>query len=131
MTLRAILMLPLLAVVGPAADPPAPNPAEAAAGVKEVIGHMGSCADRPGNTLAGIRRAKFARFGVVQMTMRERDQGYVRMSLEEHQVDPEPGTDEALLLEGYVTVSPVRPPTVARDVELDELPDLVAYQTGG
>jgi glycerophosphoryl diester phosphodiesterase len=29
----------------------------AAARVKEVIGHMGSCADRPGNTLAGVRRA--------------------------------------------------------------------------
>lgn len=25
--------------------------AQAAAGVKEVIGHMGSCGDRPGNTL--------------------------------------------------------------------------------
>jgi hypothetical protein len=31
--------------------------AEAAARVKEVIGHMGSCADRPGNTIAGLRRA--------------------------------------------------------------------------
>ncbi|MFM8271020.1 MAG: glycerophosphodiester phosphodiesterase [Gemmata sp.] len=31
--------------------------APAAAGVREVIGHMGSCADRPGNTLASIRRA--------------------------------------------------------------------------
>jgi glycerophosphoryl diester phosphodiesterase len=42
----------------PAADPPAPpDAAKAAARVKEVIGHMGSCADRPGNTLAGVRRA--------------------------------------------------------------------------
>jgi 5'-nucleotidase len=87
--------------------------------------------NRPLSTLAGIRRAKFAKFGVVQITVQEQDKGLVKMSLEEHQVDPEPDTDEALLLEGYVTVSPVRPPAVASDVELDELPDLVAYQTGG
>lgn len=39
----------------PAAEPS--STAKAAAGVKEVIGHMGSCGDRPGNTLASIRRA--------------------------------------------------------------------------
>ena len=87
--------------------------------------------NRPLTTLAGIRRAKFAKFGVVQITVREQDKGYVKMSLEEHQVDPEPDTDEALLLEGFVTVSPVRPPAIAADFELGELPDLVAYQTGG
>ena len=43
----------------PAALPAGPQPdaARAAAKVNEVIGHMGSCADRPGNTLAGLRRA--------------------------------------------------------------------------
>jgi 5'-nucleotidase len=87
--------------------------------------------NRPLSTLAGIRPAKFARFGVVQMTMREQGKGYVKMSLEEHDVTPEPDTDEALLLEGYVTVTPVRPPAVASDVAFGELPDLVAYQTGG
>jgi 5'-nucleotidase len=87
--------------------------------------------NRPLSTLAGIRRAKFSAFGVVQMTMHEQDKGVVKMSLEEHKVDPEPGTDEALLLEGFVTVSPVRPPAVASDVQLGDLPDLVAYQTGG
>jgi glycerophosphoryl diester phosphodiesterase len=33
------------------------SPAVAAAKVREVIGHMGSCADRPPNTLVGLRRA--------------------------------------------------------------------------
>ncbi len=54
-----IRLLPLLLVLpalAPAADPP-PAVARAAAGVREVIGHQGSCADRPGNTLAGLRRA--------------------------------------------------------------------------
>ncbi len=52
------LMLPFLlltATVCPAADPL--DTAKAAAGVKEVIGHMGSAGDRPGNTLASYRRA--------------------------------------------------------------------------
>ncbi|QDU20107.1 glycerophosphodiester phosphodiesterase [Urbifossiella limnaea] len=48
-----LLVLPALAA-GPA---PTPAVARAAAGVREVIGHQGSCADRPGNTLAGLRRA--------------------------------------------------------------------------
>jgi glycerophosphoryl diester phosphodiesterase len=51
-----MLLLPFLAALTPSA-PPDPPTADAAAGVKEVIGHMGSCADRPGNTLAGVRRA--------------------------------------------------------------------------
>lgn len=50
-------LLLLVVVAAPAAPPTAPEAATAAANVKEVIGHMGSCADRPGNTLAGIRRA--------------------------------------------------------------------------
>lgn len=52
-------VLPALLLVLPAlaADPPPPAVARAAAGVREVIGHQGSCADRPGNTLAGLRRA--------------------------------------------------------------------------
>jgi hypothetical protein len=51
----------LLAVVltAPAA-PPIPQDAamaaSAAAGVREVIGHIGSCADQPGNTLAEVRK---------------------------------------------------------------------------
>ncbi len=59
MTFRLTLLLLLsTVVVCPAADPPVPpNAAKAAAGVKEVIGHMGSCGDRPGNTLASYRRA--------------------------------------------------------------------------
>jgi glycerophosphoryl diester phosphodiesterase len=43
----------LLAI--PAQEPA--NPAQAAKKVKELIGHRGSCADRPENTLASYRRA--------------------------------------------------------------------------
>jgi glycerophosphoryl diester phosphodiesterase len=52
----ALLLLTLF--LAPAAAQPAPpGAADAAARVREVIGHMGSCADRPANTLAGVRRA--------------------------------------------------------------------------
>jgi glycerophosphoryl diester phosphodiesterase len=56
MSARLLLVVLLLFPIAVrAADPPAA--ATAAAGVKEVIGHQGSCADRPGNTLASVRRA--------------------------------------------------------------------------
>ena len=52
----ALLLLTTVAL--DAAAPPARHDAaEAAALVKEVIGHMGSCADRPPKTPAGVRRA--------------------------------------------------------------------------
>src|SRR5271156_4587031 len=38
-------------------DEPKPDLARAARNVREIIGHRGSCADRPENTLASYRRA--------------------------------------------------------------------------
>jgi glycerophosphoryl diester phosphodiesterase len=55
---RLAAILFLFPALVPAADPPIPSAAgRAAAGVKEVIGHMGSCADRPANTVIGVLRA--------------------------------------------------------------------------
>lgn len=48
----AILTLLFLAATAPADDT-----AKAAAGVREIVGHRGSAADRPENTLASYRRA--------------------------------------------------------------------------
>ena len=54
-----------------AAEPPAsPNAASAARNVQEVIGHRGSCADRPENTIAGIRRAVEAGAHAVEVDVR-------------------------------------------------------------
>src|SRR6185437_17167053 len=58
----------VMATAARAADPS--ETAQAAAGVKEVIGHMGSCADRPGNTLAGIRQAIAAHAHVAEVDVR-------------------------------------------------------------
>lgn len=85
MTPRAIPLLLILAASSPAADPPAPAP-EAAAGVKEVIGHMGSCADRPGNTLAGIRRAIESGAHVAEVDVRTTKDG-VLVCLHDPDVD--------------------------------------------
>jgi len=60
--------------------------AKAAAQVQEVIGHMGSCADRPGNTLAGIRRAIEAKAHVAEEDVRTTKDG-VLVCLHDAEVD--------------------------------------------
>lgn len=63
-------MLPLAALLIASQSCVAEPAASAAAHVHEVIGHMGSCADRPGNTLAGIRRAIEAKASVAEVDVR-------------------------------------------------------------
>jgi glycerophosphoryl diester phosphodiesterase len=70
---RTFLAVLLLTTLAPAADPP--DVAKAAAKVKEVIGHQGSCADRPGNTLAGVRRAVEGGAHVVEVDVRTTKDG--------------------------------------------------------
>jgi len=61
-------------------------PADAAAGVQEVIGHMGSVADRPGNTLAGIKRAIEAKAHAAEVDVRTTRDG-VLVCLHDEEVD--------------------------------------------
>ena len=49
--------------------------AKAAAGVREVVGHRGSSADRPENTLASFRRAIEARANLVEVDVRTTKNG--------------------------------------------------------
>jgi 5'-nucleotidase len=79
----------------------------------------------------GVRRATLATFGVVQLTMLEQGHGYVRMSLEQSGTDLEPGTDEAWLVDGYATVTAIRPTAEATDVPLAGLVDPIGVHTGG
>jgi 5'/3'-nucleotidase len=75
--------------------------------------------DLPAERIRGLRRARLGGFGEVQMTIAERGIGFVRTALEEtpdHK--PEPGTDVALLRDGYATVTPLAPLGEA-SVELD------------
>jgi len=79
----------------------------------------------------GVRRATLATFGVVQLTVLEQGHGYVRMSLEQSGTDLEAGSDEAWLLDGYATATPIRPTTEATDVPLAGLVDPIGVHTGG
>ena len=81
--------------------------------------------------LRGIRRATLAQFGTVQMVLMEQGHGYVRMSLEQSDHGAEPGSDDAWLLDGYVAVTPIRPPHEARDVLLPGLVDTAGEHVGG
>jgi 5'-nucleotidase len=81
--------------------------------------------------IRGVRRASLATFGVVQMTMLEQGHGYVKMSLEQQDAALEPGTDEAWLVDGYVSVTPIRPSCEATDIRLAGLVDPVGTHIGG
>jgi 5'-nucleotidase len=74
--------------------------------------------DRVPEEVRGMRRARLARFGQVQMTIAEAAEDYVRMSMKEEEARPEPGTDLALLLEGWATVTAIHTIIADESVEL-------------
>ena len=57
--------------------------------------------------MRGITSARLARLGSVQATITEAGAGWVRMAYEAAAGDYEPGTDAALLVEGWATVTPL------------------------
>jgi 5'-nucleotidase len=63
--------------------------------------------------LAGIRQAALAPFGHVQMTVAESGEGFVRTAIERSTERLQPGTDVALLSQGYATATVI---TTIRDV---------------
>jgi len=66
-------------------------------------------------SLKGLRAASLASFGAVEGRVGERGEGFVIMTLEPVDAAPEPGTDAALLSDGWATVTLVRRPTAAPD----------------
>lgn len=74
--------------------------------------------DRSIDDLAGLRAAALAPFGQVQMAIAEAGEGYVRVAIEDEGGRRVPGTDVALLADGYATVTPILPPCLATDVAL-------------
>jgi 5'-nucleotidase len=57
----------------------------------------------------GVREAPLAPFGIVQTTLSERDEQHIRLAVEDLPNVPEPGTDAALLADGYATLTGVEP----------------------
>jgi 5'-nucleotidase len=72
------------------------------------------------HALRGFKTARLATGGNVQTSMVEKEPGTLELSFE--RFEPEPGTDVALLREGYVTLSLL---AVARDIEDSMLDDIV------
>ncbi|BCB84163.1 5'/3'-nucleotidase SurE [Phytohabitans suffuscus] len=73
--------------------------------------------DLPRDRIKGVRRARLASFGQVQMAVAEIGHGYVRTAIEESGARLEEGTDLALLADGYATWTAVQAVTEV-DVDL-------------
>lgn len=58
--------------------------------------------------LKGVREARLARFGQVEIVVAERGVGYLRTSVVEEGHPPEPGTDLAALADGFASVTVIR-----------------------
>lgn len=74
--------------------------------------------DVPYDRLRGVRRAGLSRFGQVQMTVVEAGEGFVRTTVEATGDRPDPGTDLAVLADGYASVTALRGLAELSDVEL-------------
>ncbi len=66
----------------------------------------------------GLCRARLASFGAVQTNVAERGEGWVRITVSDLDGEDEPGTDAALIADGYATVTPLQPICEAVDVDL-------------
>jgi 5'-nucleotidase len=77
--------------------------------------------DVPPEDLRGVRRAPLARFGAVQTHVTEPGEGYVEVSFSEVDPHAEPGSDAALLADGWATVTPLSPVCEAESVDVDPL----------
>ncbi|HEU4347474.1 MAG TPA: 5'/3'-nucleotidase SurE [Actinoplanes sp.] len=69
--------------------------------------------------IRGLRRARLARFGQVQVSIAEAGEGFVRTAVQAADEELEDGTDLAALAEGFAVVTPIRSPEEARDVRLN------------
>jgi 5'-nucleotidase len=74
--------------------------------------------DRDPAGVAGLRQATLAAFGQAQMAVAETGEGFVRTGVEKAGERLVPGTDLALLAEGYATVTAIRPPAEAGEVRI-------------
>jgi 5'-nucleotidase len=69
--------------------------------------------------IRGLRRARLARFGQVQISIAEAGLGFVRTAVQAADEALEPGTDLAALAESYAVVTPIQAPDEARDIRLN------------
>jgi 5'-nucleotidase len=71
-------------------------------------------------TTPEVREATLAPFGIVQTTMTERHENFVRLAVEDLPNTPEPGSDAALLSHGFATITSITSVSEARLASLAE-----------
>ena len=69
-------------------------------------------------SVRGLREAALAAFGQAQVAIAEAGEGFVRTRIERSGEQLTPGTDLALLAEGYATVTALRPPAGTSGVRI-------------
>lgn len=79
--------------------------------------------DVPEHRLRGLRRARLAPFGAVQAEVVEAGEGAVTLTFNEVTPGSDPGTDAALVAEGWATLTPLLAPCEARGVDLSAVAD--------
>lgn len=75
----------------------------------------------PMEGLRGLRPARLATFGAVQAEVGERGEGYVVLTFRDVEAEHEPGTDAALLTDGWATATALVAPCEATGVDLTAL----------
>jgi 5'-nucleotidase len=73
--------------------------------------------------IRGLRQATLAPFGTVQHQVAESGEGFVKLAYAEPAEAAPPGSDAALLAEGFATVTALQ---VTAELHVDELDDLLA-----
>ncbi|MDQ3943670.1 MAG: 5'/3'-nucleotidase SurE [Actinomycetota bacterium] len=77
----------------------------------------------PFDQVRGLRTARLATFGAVQFNVVEKGEGYAKIGLSEMDAELEPGTDAALVADGWATITALRAVCQADDVEVPAYPD--------
>lgn len=77
--------------------------------------------DVPVTELRGVRRATLAAFGAVQANVAEVGEGYVKLLFADVDAEREPGTDAALLADGWAAITALLAPCEATGVDLSAL----------
>ncbi|OAA23373.1 5'-nucleotidase [Frankia sp. EI5c] len=122
--------LPALAVSCAAAEPAQWESSALAAGraIGWLLAHRGppvmlnvNVPDLPPDRLRGLRPAALATYGAVQARIGERGRGYLTTTFREVAEESVPGTDVALLRQGWATVTALDRPTATAAVDLTPL----------
>src|SRR5699024_12482120 len=77
--------------------------------------------DVPLDKLRGLRSVRLAEFGAVQFEVTESRDDYMTLTFSDPTAEHEPGTDAALLDEGWATATVLRSPCQVTDVDVAPL----------